>query len=231
MNKKIISALAVIAVMTWTTAIASAAQVEVVRGNTLWGITTALGQPGENWTQLYRENPDLPPISIDGQGRNIAWISAGDYLQVPDNWNLGSADLGYVSVVRSPEGYPGYVPPAGNESPLAWMNSEWFKTLVVGLLLLLAFVLGTVLVRRFGQPMYGGFPGMPMFIPPMRNELNITYTGVPPAAPVVVSEAPASAAPVVVDEPTTPVVPADATPADPAEAESSVKTEAPAAGQ
>ncbi len=216
--------LAIFIVMAIVSSASASQLVRVLQGNTLWGITEALGQPGSYWIQLYHENPDLPPISIDGQGRNIAWISAGDYLQVPDNWNLGSADLGYVSVVRSPEGYPGYVPPAGNESPLAWMNSEWFKTLVVGLLLLLAFVLGTVLVRRFGQPMYGGFPGMPMFIPPMRNELNITFASVPPAA-----EVSAPAAPVVVGEPTMPAVPvADVTPA---EVDSSVKTEASAAGQ
>lgn len=185
-----------------TVSSASASQlVRVLQGNTLWGITTALGQPGENWTQLYRENPDLPPIKIDGHGRNIAWIHSGDYLRVPDGWNLGAADPESVFVARPVESVPPVL--LGDENPLAWMGSTWFQVLVVGTVLLLVFVLGAVLVRCFGQPMYGGFPGMPMF-QPMRNEVNITYAGLAPATPVVASEAPAPAAPVAASAPTVP---------------------------
>jgi hypothetical protein len=225
MLKKVVVFFAILTAMA-SFSVASASQlVRVLQGNTLWGITEALGQPGSSWTQLYPENRNLPPITVDRHGRNIAVIHAGDYLQVPDSWNLGSADQGYVEV------YPGYVLPStssivstsGAVNPLTWMGSVWFQVLVVGTVLLLVFVLGAVLVRCFGQPMYGGFPGMPMF-QPMRNEVNITYAGLAPATPVVASEAPAPAAPVVASESTVPAAPvADVTPAESAIA----KTETP----
>jgi hypothetical protein len=201
MLKKVVVFFAILTAMA-SFSVASASQlVKVLQDNTLWGITEACGQPGSSWTQLYRENPNLPPISIDRQGRNIAWINAGDYLVVPDGWNLGSVNPASVHVVEPDEIS---VPPVsfGNES--AWMGSEWFKTLVVGVLLLLAFVLGAVLVRRSRQPMYGVFPGVPMAFPPMmQNELNITFASVPPAASVV-GEVSAPAAPVVASAPTAP---------------------------
>jgi hypothetical protein len=132
------------------------------------------------------------------------WIQAGEYLQVPDSWNLGYADPGSVYVVK-PEYAEGIsVPPVsfGSENPLSWMGSTWFQVLVAGLLVFSAFVLGGVFMRRSGQPMYGGIPSVPMTFPPMmRNELNFTLSGAPPAVPVV-GEVSTPTAPVVVSEPT-----------------------------
>jgi len=94
--KKILLMAALAAIVTS----AQAAEVRILQGDTLWGITEATGRVGAEWPALWAENPQLlKPIKC---GRfEVVWIYPGQILRLPAGWELKSLDSSKLEFIQT----------------------------------------------------------------------------------------------------------------------------------
>jgi len=76
-----------------------AAQVQVIKGDSLWAITQACGQAGARWPELYAANPGLPAPEQSG-GKTVVWIYPGQVLTLPEGWGTDRVDTSKLEVVK-----------------------------------------------------------------------------------------------------------------------------------
>jgi len=85
-------------VLGWA-AFSLAAQVQVIKGDSLWAITQACGLAGARWPELYAANPGLPAPEQSG-GKTVVWIYPGQVLTLPEGWGTDRVDTSKLEVVK-----------------------------------------------------------------------------------------------------------------------------------
>lgn len=126
---------------------AFAEQREVVQGGSLWDMTVAAGQPGENWHQLQQANPQLPPPKNNGQWLDVR-VYPGNKLTIPDEWVAGVNPAILKPVPVMPSVVPGIlgggtVAPEVTENAASgsgvrgWLGWLWLLAVVIAVLALL----------------------------------------------------------------------------------------------
>lgn len=96
--KKFFAAMAAVFLIFLAVAV-EAAQVRVLQGDSLWGITEAAGRGGEEWRALYAANPGLPAPERAG-GKTVVWIRPGQVLNLPEGWGTDKLDASKLEAIQ-----------------------------------------------------------------------------------------------------------------------------------